>query len=104
MQSKAEPAVADVAGLVVDGLATYRLVKLVRQDKIAEPLRDAVEERHGPPDASMLSYLMGCPWCLSVYFGVGLALGRRFLPGPTAVAARGLALSAMAGLASQRFD
>ena len=92
----------DLLALVVDGLAAYRLVKLIRQDKITEPVRDKVLEKHGPPDQSMASYLVGCPWCLSVYFGAALAVGRRVLPETTSVVSRGLALSAIAGLVTER--
>lgn len=91
-------------GFVVDGLATYRLVKLVRDDRITEPLRDAVESRNGTPEESKLSYLVHCPWCLSFYFGAALTLGRRRWPRTTALVARPLALSALTGLAVQHLD
>lgn len=93
-----------VLELVVDTLASYRLTKLIKDDFITAPLRDAVEENAGPPDRSKLSYLVHCPWCLSIYFGFGLTVARRLAPGPTDLAARGLALSALTGLISQRMD
>ena len=93
-----------VAALVVDGLASYRLVKLVRDDRITEPARDAVLDRTGPPDQSSLSYLMTCPWCLSVYFGAALTLGRLRWPRATDAVSRVFALSALAGLATQHLD
>ena len=91
-------------GLLIDALATYRLVKLVRDDRITEPLREAVQESQGPPDQSRISYLVHCPWCLSMYFGAALTLSRRRWPGPTSVLARSLALSALTGLATQHLD
>ncbi len=90
--------------LLVDALATYRLVKLVRDDRITEPARQAVEARTGPPDRSKVTYLLNCPWCLSIYFGAALTLGRRRWPTATAVLSRPLALSALTGLATTHLD
>ena len=93
-----------LSGLLVDGLASYRLVKLVRDDRITEPARDAVQHRTGPPEESSLAYLITCPWCLSVYFGAALTLGRLRWPRATNAVARTFALSALAGLATQHLD
>lgn len=90
--------------LLVDGLATYRLVKLVRDDQLTQPLRDAIVERRGAPDESRISYLVHCPWCLSVYFGAALTFGRHRWPGPIEMLARTLALSALTGLITQYLD
>lgn len=95
---------ANLNNLVVDGLACYRLVKLIRDDLVAEPLRRAVIERQGPPEKSKASYLLTCPWCLSVYFGAALTLARRGWPNGAEVVSRTLALSALAGLATQYLD
>lgn len=95
---------ATLTTLVVDGLACYRLVKLIRDDRVAEPMRRAVIERQGPPEKSKASYLMTCPWCLSVYFGAALTLSRRGWPSGADAVARTLALSALAGLATQHLD
>jgi hypothetical protein len=90
--------------LLTDALATYRLVKLVRDDRITEPVREAVESRQGPPERSKVTYLLNCPWCLSFYFGAALSLGRRRWPRQTALASRTLALSSLTGLATQYLD
>jgi hypothetical protein len=90
--------------LVVDTLATYRLVKLVRDDRITEPAREAVVERAGTPERSKISYLLDCPWCLSFYFGAALTLGRRRWPVTTGLVARTFALSGATGLATQYLD
>ena len=94
----------DLTRLLVDGLASYRLMKLVRDDRITQPAREAVQKRSGPPEQSKISYLMTCPWCLSVYFGAALTLGRRRWPTATHAVARTLALSALTGLASQHLE
>ncbi|WP_162598743.1 DUF1360 domain-containing protein [Nocardioides gilvus] len=88
----------------MDGLATFRLVKLVRDDRITQPLRDAVEARYGSPESSKIAYLMDCPWCLSIYFGVGLTLLHRRWPRAASMLSRTLALSAMTGLAAEHLD
>ncbi|MBS4751812.1 DUF1360 domain-containing protein [Nocardioides sp. zg-ZUI104] len=92
------------AGLLVDGLATYRLVKLVRHDRITAPVREAVEESQGPPERSNITYLLDCPWCLSFYFGTALTLGRLRWPRATEAFARAFALSALTGIVSQWLD
>lgn len=97
-------AVDRLTAFLVDGLASYRLVKLVRDDRITEPARDAVQDRAGPPEESKLAYLMTCPWCLSVYFGAALTLGRLRWPRATATVSRTFALSALTGLATQHLD
>lgn len=99
--SNARPAPEE---LIVDALASYRLVKLVRDDRITEPAREAVIETHGPPERSKVSYLLHCPWCLSFYFGAALTLGRLRWPRATNAVARTFAISALTGLVNQHLD
>lgn len=93
-----------LASLLVDSLATYRLVKLVRDDRITEPMREAVVENHGPPEQSKVSYLVDCPWCLSFYFGAALTLGRLRWPRATEAVARIFAVSGLTGVATSVLD
>jgi hypothetical protein len=95
---------APVVDLLVDGLATYRLVKLIRDDRITEPVRDAVESAQGPPERSKVTYLLNCPWCLSIYFGAAVTLGRHRWPRAAEALSRTLALSALTGLATTHLD
>ena len=90
--------------MLVDGLATYRLVKLVRDDRITEPAREAVEARHGSQEKSKVTYLLSCPRCLSIYAGAALTLARRRWPVATSLVARPLALSALTGLATTHLE
>ena len=90
--------------LLIDTLASYRLVKLMRDDRVTEPVRESVIERHGPPDESKASYLLHCPWCLSFYFGAALTLGRHVAPRTTSAIARTFAVSALTGIASEYLD
>jgi hypothetical protein len=88
-------------GALVDALATYRLTVLIKDDKITEPLRQAVFRRYGhlgDTDVRNPSYLLGCPWCLSMYFGALAVAGRRYVPGAWKPLSRALAFSATTGL------
>jgi len=89
---------------VLDALATYRLTVLIKDDKITESLRDFVFDRYGhlgDSDARNPSYLMGCPWCLSVYFGALAVAGRRYAPRAWAPLSSTLAFSAATGLLAE---
>ncbi|WP_408897569.1 DUF1360 domain-containing protein [Nocardioides sp. R1-1] len=90
--------------LAADGLASYRLMRLLRDDRIAAPLRSAVHERYGDVEESKVAYLLQCPWCLSFWFGAGLTLARLRWPRATDVVARTLAISALTGLAAEHLD
>jgi uncharacterized protein DUF1360 len=93
--------------LVVDFLATYRLTTLIKDDKITEDLRRMVFRRFGEPDeehSHKVSYLLNCPWCLSVYFAAGVVVARHFRPRVWSPVAKVLALSALTGLVSGAID
>lgn len=104
----------DLPGLVVEALATIRLVRLIREDTITEGLRarffkrfpthlqqtPEIERPRGAgwqpleaPGGEVLGWfrqprigpfvhdLLGCPyWCLSVWAGAGILVGRRCGP------------------------
>lgn len=53
-------------------LATYRLTRLIVSDKIFEGLRTRTV-------GSKIGYLVTCPYCMSIWFGFGLALGQAVL-------------------------
>jgi hypothetical protein len=91
--------------LGVDLLATYRLTLLIKDDKITEDLRGMVFSRYGEPGGEhshKLSYLMACPWCLSMYFAAVAVLARRTAPRAWRPLSRVLALSALTGLLVER--
>lgn len=69
--------------------ATYRLVRLFQDDEISAELREAIYIRLGrvaqdhpkaAPAIEKVVYLLGCPWCLSVWFGAALLLVRKASP------------------------
>lgn len=88
--------------LAVSALATYRLTKLVVDDKITEDLREKVFERYGDPSVSKVSYLVQCPWCVSVYAGVLVSLSRMIAPGAAKLLLESLAFSAVTGILVER--
>jgi hypothetical protein len=94
-------------GAVVDALATYRLTVLIKDDKITEGLREAVFRRYGhleDEDGPNPSYLMGCPWCLSIYFGALTVAAEHFAPRFWRPLARVLAFSAATGLLAEALE
>lgn len=113
--------------LIVDGIAAYRLTKLVTDDKITEPIRDAIIEaayrrdkadhRFDPndyatatgrvkwtevaeddEDTPKLATLITCRWCAGTWFGFGIVAARAICPRWWDPVARGLALAAAAAL------
>lgn len=93
--------------IVFDVLATYRLTKLIIDDKVTEDLREWVWAKYGQPDdedSSKISYFITCPWCLSIYFGTGVAAARIMFPKTWSLAARALSFSALTGMIVERED
>lgn len=104
--------------LLVDAAATYRLTRLVSRDALTQGLRDRVmayehradrdvvahRHRYGAEigDLGPLSYFVGCPWCVSVWVGLGVAVARRVVPAGWGLVAAGLAASAATGWLSER--
>lgn len=109
--------------LVVDGLAAYRLTRLVTADTITEAPRDAIVRRayeaagvadRKHPDVSWselamaddeapkLATLVTCRWCTGVYVAIGVTVARRVAPrlwGPVAdMLATASAAALVAGL------
>lgn len=82
--------------LVVYGLATYRLTRLITRDVITDSLREWVWKRR-PPENSKIGYLFTCEWCMSIYTA-SILLGSSMISPVTDIAAWALALSAVAGL------
>lgn len=74
--------------VVLIWLATYRLTVLVTDDKITRPIVDPVQEwfekrwlakhldgdRNSSEWQSQWAWLLGCPWCCSVYIGAAVTV------------------------------
>lgn len=93
--------------LVAYSLATYRGTKLVMDDEITAELREkaidqlstfAQENPRYAALAAKLEYLIGCPWCVSIWVGGALAIVRRVNPALGDLLALLLATSALTGL------
>lgn len=56
----------------IDVAATTRLTRLIVEDEITRELREWVEERTGSD--SKLTYLVNCPYCVSVWAGAAVQL------------------------------
>lgn len=82
-----------------DALAAYRLTRLVTEDEITEPVRDAIVAKFGPPDSSKVSYLVHCPFCVSVYASTAVVFADMIAPRLARPVLRMLALSAVVSLA-----
>lgn len=114
--------------LLLDALATFRLVRLVTSDTITAEARDAVIRRAyaragratkpfdgrpgawaddvvpNDPDPPKLATLVTCPWCAGFWVALAVTAARRWAPRSWALAAEALALSAAAGLVSERLQ
>ena len=82
--------------LVIYGLATYRLTRLITRDSITEPIREWIWKRR-PPEKSKIGYLFTCEWCMSIWTA-SLLISSSMITAVTDVVAAVLALSAAAGL------
>lgn len=87
------------ADLVVDTAAVWRLTRLVTRDELTRPLREWIWDNH--PD-SHLAYMVGCPWCVSVWMAAAVRLARSTAPHWWQPAAFVLAASTVAGLLEDR--
>lgn len=87
-----DPVVAD---LVIDALATWRIVRFIQRDSLIEEPREELINRYGH---LKISELLTCPWCLSPHAAMLVLLGRRFAPKTTAMIVRALAYSAVTGV------
>lgn len=82
---------------IVGALATFRLVRLFLEDEIMSGFRDKWWDKW-PPESTKLGYWLTCPWCLSIWMAVPVAL-LMFFGGIVGVVILAiLALSAATGL------
>lgn len=91
--------------LAVDTLATYRLTKLVIDDEITREAREWAYEqanRLPAPLASKVTYLLGCPWCVSIWAAGTLLLLRKVNPALADYLNTLLAASAVTGVLAER--
>lgn len=53
-------------------LATARATRLIAIDELARPMREWIRDHR--PDGSPLTYLMHCPWCLSIWIATATTI------------------------------
>lgn len=82
---------------LVDALATYRVTRLIVEDKITEDLRDLVWKRF-PPDSTKVGYLLTCPHCTSMWVAALIAAARTVSPKTSQPLLRGMAIAAAVSL------
>jgi len=80
----------------MDIAASYRLTRLVMEDRVTEDLRNLIYSKF--PRDSKLSYLIGCPWCISVWAGLTIFALRRISPETANIVSGALAASAVTGV------
>jgi hypothetical protein len=78
--------------VILDGLATYRITRLITTDEITRPVREALVERLEATGRARAAYLLQCPVCMSMWVGMGVAvapyvLGRAWQPARVALSA-----------------
>jgi hypothetical protein len=81
----------------VDALAVHRLTKFVIDDEIFADLREKITDRY-PPESTKIGYLVGCPWCVSVYMGTAAVVARALFPKQWTMLSRALAFSSVTGM------
>jgi hypothetical protein len=98
--------------LLVQGVATYQLSRVVSRDKITRfaraPVTDVDEQVPTPPGelaeharapegpSRVVGELLTCTMCLDQWVAAGFALAHARAPGPTRVVAAGLAVKSVA--------
>lgn len=87
--------------LLVDGLAVYRLTRLLTLDSLP-PVRHARDKVLARWSESEWSELAVCPWCLSVWLAAAVVAARAVAPRAWSPVAKVLAASAVAGWLSSR--
>jgi hypothetical protein len=87
----------DIVSLLVFCLASFRLTRLVVQDRVFYRMRELVWRRF-PPESSALGYLFTCFWCMSIWAASALYICSIIAPEPMKVVSLILASSAVVGL------
>jgi hypothetical protein len=82
--------------LLTDIVATYRLTKLVMEDRITEDFRNLIYSKF--PRDSKVSYFLGCPWCVSIWAGAAIFTLRKINPDGADIVSGLLAASAVTGV------
>jgi len=90
----------NLADLILLGVATHKLSRIISKDRVTSPLRAPFTEYVEPAGQSEIKEkvrgrgmqravgdLLTCPWCLSPWVAAGLAFGLVFQPRATRIVA-----------------
>ena len=83
---------------LIDALAIYRATRLITEDWM--PFGPTREKIYNTFPHSLITELVGCPWCISLWVAAGAVTARATAPALWSPLARILALSAATGLLS----
>lgn len=75
--------------LAVGVAATWRITRLIVDDEVAAPLRNAVGDRW---PGSKAEYLVNCPYCVSVWAGAAVVVAPAAVTSALALSAGTLAV------------
>lgn len=85
----------------VRAAATWRLTRLVTEDEITRPAREYVEGRW---PGSKAAYFVSCPYCVSVWAGLAVAVAPRAVASALASSAGTLAFKWLAEIAEEKVN
>ena len=107
-QNRPLPEQVNTGDLLLMGVATHKLSRMLTVDKITRPLRAPFTESHGSAGAGELDdeprgtglqkavgELITCPFCAGAWVAAGFTYGMLFAPGATRVAGSILAAKAI---------
>ncbi|HEX2195271.1 MAG TPA: DUF1360 domain-containing protein [Candidatus Limnocylindria bacterium] len=97
--------------VTLTALAAHRIGRMLAYERVAEPIREpftaTVTDASGVDETVVargtgmrwvIGELVSCPLCVATWASLALTAGRRFLPGPTQVLVRVLAIAGLAEL------
>jgi hypothetical protein len=84
--------------LVIDGLATHRIARIIVTDEILDGPRAHVMQALHEAGWEKGKTLLRCTWCVGVWVALGVTVARRTCPRAWAPVAYGLALADAAGI------
>ena len=101
--------VPSVSELVVVGLASHRVGRMLAFERVGEPFREpftaTVPDESGADDTVVargrgvrwvVGELVSCPTCVATWAALAMSLMRRFAPGPTSILIGSLATAGVA--------
>jgi hypothetical protein len=93
----------DITTLIILALASFRLARLLTVDVIMDSLREWVWKKR-PPHTHKFGYLFTCNWCMSIWTSSLITVCYTIVPTATIIVALPFALSAVAGLITNKLD